>query len=351
MSADGRMLVFSGPRQVQFESYGLPPLEPDEVRLRTLYSGISAGTELTAYRGSNPYLHKRWQPASRLFVPAEETSLSYPVRAWGYEEVGEIVEMGQKVSGLQLGQWVFGAWGHQSHHVLTAEAARARLLPDGLDPVLGIFSQIGAIALNGIHDGRIRLGETIAVFGLGGLGQIVAQAARASGATVIGVDLYDSRLALAGTLGTTVTLNAAQPRQAGAAESVKALTGGRGADVCFEVTGQAAALNEAIRAAAYSARVVAMGFFQGEARGLYLGEEFHHNRINLVGSQIFGPDPELKYRWDELRLAQTAMRLQAEGVLNLKPLITHIAPFEEAASLFQALDESPDSLVQAVLAF
>ncbi|MCI0394971.1 MAG: zinc-binding alcohol dehydrogenase [Chloroflexi bacterium] len=344
----GRMLVFTGPRQAGFEEYEEPALRPDEVRLRTLYSGISAGTELTAYRGTNPYLHKRWEPGPRLFVPAEKTSLEYPVRGWGYEEVGEVIEAGSAVADVPLGARVFGAWGHRSHHVVPADYARSRLLPPGLEPILGIFSQIGAIALNGVHDGRIRLGETVAVFGLGGLGQIVAQAARHSGAQVIAVDLHDARLEMAAQLGVHATINAGREK---AAEVIKEVTGGRGADVCFEVSGYTAALNEAIRAAAYSARVVAMGFFQGEAQGLYLGEEFHHNRINVVGSQIFGPDPELKYRWDQLRLAQTAIRLQAEGVLNLRPLITHVEPFDNGPALFATLDRTPEQVVQAVIEF
>jgi threonine dehydrogenase-like Zn-dependent dehydrogenase len=345
------MVVFTAPRQASFEDYEDRALQPGEVRLATLYSGISAGTELTAYRGSNPYLHKRWDPSRKLFLPADEASLEYPVRGWGYEEAGEVVEVGSDATDIPLGARVFGAWGHRSHHIVTADYARSRLLPDSLDAILGIFSQIGAIALNGVHDGRIRLGETVAVFGLGALGQIVAQAARLSGARVIAVDLYDARLEMARQLGAAITINAAREHNVRAAEVIKDLTQGRGADVCFEVSGSTLALNEAVRAAAYSARLVAMGFFQGEAKGLYLGEEFHHNRINLVGSQIFGTDPELKYRWDELRLAQTAIRLQAEGVLNLRPLITHVEPFERAAVLFDLLDRAPEQVMQAVIAF
>jgi 2-desacetyl-2-hydroxyethyl bacteriochlorophyllide A dehydrogenase len=344
----GTALVFRGPREIAFESEEHRALQPGQVRLRTLYSGISAGTELTAYRGTNPYLHKRWDAGRRLFVPDEQPSQAYPLRGWGYEEVGEVVETGDDAAGVSPGTRVYGTWGHRTHHVVTAEYARARRLPDGLEPLLGIFSQIGAIALNGVQDGRIRLGETVAVFGLGALGQIVAQAARASGATVIGVDLHDFRLDLARRLGAHRTLNPARER---VAEAIKAVTAGRGADVCFEVSGAAPALNEAIRSAAYSARVVAMGFFQGETHGLFLGEEFHHNRVNVVASQISGTDPELRYRWEALRLAQTAMRLQADGVLNLLPLVTHRAPFAEAASLFATLDRSPEQVVQAVITF
>jgi len=344
----GRALVLTGPRQVGYESYEDVPLAPDEVRIRTLYSGISAGTELAQYRGTSPYLHKRWDPDLRLFRPGAEASLTYPVRTWGYEEVGEVIEVGSEGGDILPGTLVFGTWGHRTHYVATGDYVRPRLMPPGLDPILGIFSHIGAVGLNGVHDGRVRIGETVAVFGLGVLGQIVVQAARRSGARVIAVDRIPARLAMAETSGAQVTLDAAEGN---VAETIKELTGGRGADVCFEVTGSTAALNEAIRAAAYSARVVAMGFFQGDAQHLYLGEEFHHNRINVVCSQISGTDPELQYRWNKLRLWQTAIQLQADGLLDLRPLITHITPFEQAAEMYATLDQSPDQVVQAVLAF
>ena len=344
-----KTLVFTHPRGVGFEDEPDPVLPPDGVRLRTLYSGVSAGTELTAYRGSNPYLLKQWDASRRLFVSSDSPTQSFPLRGWGYEEVGEVVEIGAEVEGVRVGDRVYGTWGHRARHVTNAEYARGRIMPAGLDPVLGIFSQIGAIALNGVHDAAIRIGETVAVFGLGVPGQIVAQLARRSGAIVIGVDLSPFRLQRARELGALDAMIDA--RDGSPAEQIKARTEGRGADVCIEVSGAAPALGEAIRAAAYSARVVAMGFLQGEARGLYLGEEFHHNRVNVISSQISGVAPDLSYRWNRLRLAQTAIRLQAEGVLTLKPLITHVLPFAQAAEAFRTLDESPAEALQVVLDF
>ena len=97
--------------------------------------------------------------------------------------------------------------------------------------------------------------------------------------------------------------------------------------------------------------MVALGFYQGQAQGLLLGEEFHHNRINIVGSQIFGVNPELNYRWDASRLATTFMALVADGRLDLRPLITHVAPFAEAATLFELLDTRPSEALQAVMQF
>lgn len=342
----GRLLSFTGPRTVAFEEYPDPPLAPGEVRVTTLFSGISSGTELTAYRGTNPYLHKAWDPARRLFVEADQPAHPYPLRGWGYEEVGEVVEVAGAADEDLLGATVYGAWGHRTHHVLPAADARARRLPAGLPPVAGIFSHIGAVALNGVHDAGIRIGERVLVFGLGVPGQIVAQLASASGATVIGVDPLPARREAALASG---ALDLALDPAGGVAERVKELTGGRGADVSIEVSGVAAALNEAIRATAYSARVVAMGFYQGGANGLYLGEEFHHNRVAIVGSQISGVAPELSGRWDRSRLARTVMELQARGALRLEPLITHTYPFARAAEAFALLDRDPSEALQVVL--
>lgn len=349
MPISSHVVVFDAPRRVRLERMEQQPPRDGEVLLCTLYSGISAGTELTAYRGTNPYMHKRWDGERRLFVSSDTPDLQYPIRGWGYEEVGEVVKVGDAVHGIKKGDVVYGTWGHRAYHIMDAAEARQRLLPDGLSPILGIFSQIGAIALNGVHDAALRIGETVAVFGLGVPGQIVAQLCRASGVRVIGVDLLPARLQKAQGLG---ALDEAIPAGDGAvAERIRELTDGRGADVVLEVSGSAAALHEAIRAAAYSARVVTLGFFQGEARQLYLGEEFHHNRINLVCSQISGVAPELSYRWDRLRLAQTAMALAGQGLLQLAPLISHVLPYQEAAEAFCILDEQAPDALQVVLDF
>ncbi len=279
----GSALILNGPRELAFEEMLDAPLGPMDVRIKTLFSGISAGTELSQYRGSNPFMTKRWDECRRLFVEGKGPSWDYPVRNLGYEEVGEIVEIGREVRQVRVGQRVFGTWGHRTNHVATLDAVLPRLMPEWADPRIGIFSHIGAVALNGVHDASIRIGDTVAVFGLGVPGQIVAQAARRSGADVIGIDPVASRRDMAVRLGAKEALD---PGAGGIAEIIKERTGGRGADVCIEVSGAPAALGEAIRSVSYSARVVALGFFQGEARGLHLGEEFHHNRVNLVSSRF-----------------------------------------------------------------
>ena len=337
-------LVLKAPRELAFEPLDLPALGDGEVLIRTLFSGISAGTELSQYRGTNPFMHRRFDETSRLFVADEEPSWPYPVRNLGYEEVGEIVE--SRADDLPVGARVFGTWNHRTHFVAPGDYARDRLMPKGADPRIGIFSHIGAVALNGVHDANIRIGDLVAVFGLGVPGQIVVQAATRSGARVIAIDPDPLRRETALKHGAWLAI---EPE--GAAERIKEMTGGKGADSCIEVSGAAPALAEAIRAVAYASRVVAMGFFQGELAGVRLGEEFHHNRVQLICSQISGVAPEASHRWSKPRLWRTAVELQHRGVLDLLPLITHEAGFEDAAAMFQRLDEGEPGLLQAVLSF
>jgi threonine dehydrogenase-like Zn-dependent dehydrogenase len=324
------------------------PLGPSEVRLRTLYSGISAGTELTAYRGSNPYLTKRWDQERRIFVGDDGASFAYPIDGWGYEEVGRVEEIGPAVARVAVGDVVYGAWGHRSHHIGDESWAASRVLPAHLDPLSGVFSQIGAIALNAVLDADIHVGETVAVFGQGVPGLLAGQLARLNGGDVIAVDLLPQRLELAAKVGARHTVDS---REAPAAEAIKALTGGRGADVSIEISGFASALNEAIRSTAYNSRVVAAGFFQGGAGELFLGEEFHHNRIEVVCSQISGVSRRLDHRWDELRLAQTFIGLCAEQRVDTGTLISHVIPAGDAGEAFRVLHERPADCVQVVLDF
>ncbi len=343
----GSMVSFTSPCVAEVVPDPERPLGPDQVRLRTLYSGISAGTELTAYRGSNPYLNKLWDERQRLFVDGS-TSFSYPVDGWGYEEVGEVVEVGANAQGLGLGDRVWGTWGHRTETVQDAERAAARILSTGADPRIGIFSQIAAIGLNVVLDADIHVGETVAVFGLGVPGQIVAQLARLNGGRVIAVDGIAARRDLATELGADLVLD---PAEGGVAERIRELTDGRGADVCLEVTGNYRALHEAIRSVAYSSRVCVAGFMQGEGAGLRLGEEFHHNRVSVICSQISGVAPALQHRWDGYRLASTAMQLATTGRLRLLDLITHTLPLAQAGEAFSLLHEHPEQALQVLLSF
>lgn len=212
--------------------------------------------------------------------------MPYPLIGFGYEEVGEVVEVAPEVVDRHPGQLVWGIWGHRAEAVLAAEAVWP--LPADLDPLAAVFARPGAIALTAVLAGDLHLGDWVGVFGQGVIGLLATRLAALSGARVVAVDRVPARLAHATRYGARSTVDVAAQS---AAAVLRDLTGGRGADVCLELSGAYPALHEAIRSTAHAGRVVAAGFYQGQADALGLGEEFHHNRIQLVAAQVSGPTP------------------------------------------------------------
>ena len=339
-----RAVTFRAPYEITVDPYEERAVGAGEVRLRTIYSGISAGTELSAYRGTNPYLTRRWDSERRVF--AEGTTFRYPLEGWGYEQVGEVVEVADDVTLVRPGERVWGIWGHRSSAVVGEDAVAERTLGE-LPSMRGVFARIGAVALNAILDADIHVGETVAVHGQGVPGLIATQLAQLNGADVIAIDRVRRRLELARSFGAHVV----DASESAAGDVIKDATDGRGADVTIELTGSADALHEAIRGAAYGSRVVVAGFVQDGADALRLGEEFHHNRIELVASQIAAVHPRLSRRWDVLRLERTVMELCRRGALEVDALVTRVEPVDRAPELFRLLDERSDDEVQVVLEF
>jgi 2-desacetyl-2-hydroxyethyl bacteriochlorophyllide A dehydrogenase len=344
---DPLVVTLTGPRQVEVLRTPRAVLPPGHVRVRTLYSGISAGTELTLYRGTNPHLDRRWDPDRRLFVDEAAVS-AYPNTVWGYSEVGEVVELGVDADPTLLGATVWGLWSHTGEVVLPAELVADRVLPDGLDPLAGTFARVGAVALNAVLAADIHIGETVAVFGQGVLGLIGTQLAVGSGAQIVAVDGIASRREQAAAFGAAHVLD---PVADDVGERIKELTGGRGADVCIEISGSYRALHEAVRGCAAGGRVVAAGFYQGDGLGLRLGEEFHHNRVQIVSSQISSAPLALAQRWSPERMHRTVIDLVAAGRVDVLPLVSHVVPAELAADAYALLDADPASALQVVLDF
>jgi len=339
-----KIVVFTAPRAVGFSPLEDRPLQPHQVRIHTLYSGISQGTEMTAYRGISPFFAKRFDPATRLFLADGQPGFSYPL-SFGYENVGRVVEVGEGVSRLALGDVVFTYMPHQTEVVI--DEGSAYRLPEGVRPEDGCFIALLGVAYNAILDARILLGETVAIMGMGVIGQMLVQLCRLSGAErVIAIDLLETRLAQARQRGADITLN---PSAGDVALKVRQLTANRGADVVIECTGNPKGLNESIRVVGFNGTVVCVSFLAGEARGLMLGDEFHHNRIRLVSSQAAGVNPDLHPRWTSERKLEAAIAVLPR--LDLSGLITQRFPFEQAAAAYQLVDQRPTETVQVILTY
>lgn len=346
------VVQFQAPHQVALVECDPQPLLPGSVRVRTLYSGVSAGTELTAYRGSNPYLTGTWDAQSRLFREGTPT-FGYPVTGWGYSEVGEVVEVADDVGasggGPRPGDVVFGIWGHRSDAVVPAANVAARLLPPGRDPIEGIFARVGAIALNAVLAADTHLGDRIVVFGQGVIGLLATRLAVLAGARVAAVDVSARRLEAALAFGADEAIRADVPGGAGAA--ARAWAGGSGTDAAIELSGSDRALHEATRAVVVDGTVVASGFYQGGAANLRLGEEFHHNRVRIVASQISGTPLALGPRWNQQRLVSVVMEQVFAGRIDVEALVTDVLPAAEVGSAFARLDVGDPHTLQVVLRF
>ncbi|WP_229402086.1 zinc-dependent alcohol dehydrogenase [Micromonospora okii] len=341
------VVSLAGPRRIGLVPCPRDRLGPGQVRVRTRYSGISAGTELTLYRGSNPRLTKEWDDAARMFVPRQAPP-PYPLAGFGYEEVGDLVEVAPDVTWRRPGETVWGIWGHRAEAVVPADAVHP--LPAGLNPIAAVFARPGAIALTAVLAADLHLGDWVGVFGQGVIGLLATRLAALSGARVAAVDRLPARLAHAARSGARLVVDA---RTESAAVALRRVTDGRGADVCLELSGAYPALHEAIRATTHAGRVVAAGFYQGHADGLGLGEEFHHNRIQLVAAQVSGPAPApgLAGRWSGARVAHTFMDLVAEGSVDPLPLVSHVVDAGAVADALALLDRGADDVLQVVLRF
>ncbi|MEW2505887.1 MULTISPECIES: zinc-binding alcohol dehydrogenase [unclassified Amycolatopsis] len=345
----GTVVQFVGPRRVEVVETQQEELGTRSVRVRTLYSGISAGTELTAYRGTNPYLTRVWDEQRRLFVDGD-ASQTYPVVGWGYSEVGEVLEVSADVAGQPgapaVGEVVWGIWGHRSEAVVPAAKLADHVVPAGLDPLAASFARVGAVALNGVLGADVHLGETVAVFGQGVIGLLATRLATLNGGRVVACDAIPARLAIAEEFGAVETVDVTA---ASAAERIRAATGGHGADVAIELSGTYRALHEAVRTVGVGGRVVTAGFYQGDGTGLRLGEEFHHNRVEIVASQIGGVPWRLAGRWDQDRMNRTFLRLAADGAVDPVRLVTHRVGVGEVEQAYELLDERPAEALQVVL--
>jgi hypothetical protein len=143
-----RLLVIEGPGRARLLDEEEPAPAGGQFRLETLYSGLSAGTELTYFKGTNPYLHAAWDERLGVFR-RDRPATGFPVRAPGYMEVGRVSETSGDA--VAVGDLVAMAYGHKTGHNVDPAADRFLVLPPDLDPLLGIYvAHMGPICANGL---------------------------------------------------------------------------------------------------------------------------------------------------------------------------------------------------------
>lgn len=344
--------VLVAPRTLALRSYEDPPLGPRDVRLQSVLSGISHGTEMNLYRGTSPFAEKHFDGDHRLFMPNEQAG--FRESGLGYELVSRVVEVGSAVQEIHVGDLVHTATRHQPTTVVNLDAPSnipLQVLPPNVSPEQAVFSALIGVALTAIQDAQLKVGDHVAVFGLGAIGLIVVQLARLNGALhITAVDPIAARRQLALELGADEVID---PRDQDPAVALKFREGApRGVDVAIEASGSYAGLQGALRSAHMGGVIVTLGYYQGGAAAVCLGEEWHHNRLTLISSMGVWNCPSRYYpMWDRARVTRTVFQLLARGLIRVEHLITQRFPYAQAPEAYRLIDEHPEEALKVVLAY
>jgi 2-desacetyl-2-hydroxyethyl bacteriochlorophyllide A dehydrogenase len=338
-----QVLYFTGPRQVTLVSEPLPSPAAGQVLVQTLISAISPGTELLVYRGQAPMGLAR--DAS---ITALAGDFSFPLQ-YGYAAVGQVVELGPEVAPAWQSRLVFAFQPHASHFLATPEELLA--VPDGLNPEEAVFFPSMETAVTLLLDGHPRMGEQVAIFGQGIVGLLLtALISRWPLASLVTLDLFHRRRLLSEDLGAHASLDPSSPEvMPRLAAALQAHGPCPGADLCYEISGNPAALDQAIAATGFSGRVVIGSWYGVKRADLNLGGSFHRSRIRLISSQVSSIAPELTGRWDKARRYHTTW----QSLVEVQPacFITHRVPIAQAAQAYALIDHHPEDVIQAILTY
>ena len=327
---------FTAPRRVELRDEAVQRPGPDDVRVATIASGVSAGSELLVYRGDAP---SELEPD----LPTVAGSFALPIK-FGYSSVGRVVETGAEVSRFSVGDLVFAHHPHQSGYVVPAAFLVA--LPQDVAPEVAVLTANLETALTVVLDARPRLGEAVFVAGQGVVGLLITMLlARAGAQPIITADGYPLRREAALRAGAHEALVPGET----VPEQVRRSTAGRGADVAIEASGHPAALQSCLDAVAFGGTVVVASWYGSRRATLDLGGAFHRRRVRVLSSQVSTLDPALSARWSrERRAALVAAFL---GQLPLADLITHRFALRDAARAYELLDRTPGEALQVVLTY
>jgi threonine dehydrogenase-like Zn-dependent dehydrogenase len=320
-----RALWYVEPGRATLETADLPDPAPGEALIKTLWSGISRGTERLVFEGRVPA-----SECDTMRAPFQCGAFPFPVK-YGYSAVGH-VETGPH---HLVGQTVFALYPHQDFFL--APAGRLNLIPKHLPPRRATLAANMETALNGLWDSGAGPGDRIVVIGAGLVGLLVtALAARLPGAEVMLVDLDASRAPFAAHFGAAF---------ATAAEFDPAAH--PPADVVFHASASAAGLATALDCAGQEAIIVEMSWYGDDQIPAPLGRAFHSRRLRLISSQVGGIAATRRPRWDYARRMAKAIELLADDKFDA--LITHDVAFADLpTALPHILRRGADGLATAI---
>ncbi|MEV0120447.1 bi-domain-containing oxidoreductase [Streptomyces sp. NPDC050703] len=341
----------------------VPGCKQGGVLVRSAYSLISTGTELMKVseagmsmvgkaRSRPDQVAKVMQSVATNGVPATYRKVMGKLDSYtplGYSLCGVVEEVGPGIDDVAVGDLVACAG---NEHALHAELNWVPKnlyapVPDGLAPRHAAFGTVGSIAMQGVRRGEPQLGDVALVIGLGLIGQLVVQLLAAAGVRVVGADPDPARCDLAGRLGAAAC---GDPGSAAVESAVAELTGGHGVDQVYLAAGGGS--NQPVELAARLSRDRGRVVDIGKCSLDLPWNAYYEKELDVRFSRSYGPgryDPEYELqgrdypigyvRWTERRNLACFLDLVARGSVDVEPLISHIAGFDDAVDTYRRLQD------------
>jgi prepilin-type processing-associated H-X9-DG protein len=371
-----RQVCFNERQEIIVAEIPPPTITPGSALVRAAYSIISSGTELAATTPSQQQqstVGRQLARAQRLgasllregikptLARVHQSLNPIPVfQGSGYASAGRIIQVGEGIDDLQVGDLVACGGGSANHaEIISVPRNLMVRVPANVSLRDACFTTLGAIAMQGVRRAQVSFGETVVVIGMGLVGQLSSQLLRVAGCRVIAIDLIAERLEIARVLGADhiINVNSLEP-----VEAVHQIAGDYGADavlVCA-ATRSDVPVNQAFQMCRERGRVIILGDV-----GMNLERtHFYHKELDLLISRSYGPgryDPGYEQagidypigyvRWTENRNMAEFVRLLADGKLSIASLISAECELAEAPAAYRNLAEKPQEVLGTVLRY
>jgi threonine dehydrogenase-like Zn-dependent dehydrogenase len=349
-----RQLVAVAPAKAGISEYTDGPIRRDEVKINVEYASPKHGSELAGFRGESPHMDDYYDERWRTFLPRhvnDVKGVNFGKWNLGNQWVGVVTEVGSEVTDYSIGDRVCGYGGIRETHVVRAVDNFYLLkVPEQMSWKSAVCFDPAQFAFGGIRDSHMRVGDRVAIFGLGAIGAIAAQMAKIAGASYVAViDPIERRRNAALRAGANAAFD---PTKTDVGLELKRATGKEGVDVIIETSANEQALQHSLRGLAYGGTIAYVGWARAFKGGLDLGREAHFNNAKIVFSRACSePNPDYP-RWSWRRIEETCWSMLMSGMINCDEIVDPVIPFETCAEGYEKyVDRHPDKSVKLGVTF
>lgn len=314
-----KQIIFTGVGQAELLEVELPEVKDGEVLVKTEYTVISGGTERANLMGM------------------ENAGGNCFPKMLGYCGIGRVLQIGQGVKGVAVGDRVLVYHGVHATYNIRPEADVTVVENDAIPSLDAAFVIIASMGLGGVRKLEIELGESAMVMGLGLLGIFAVQFCRLSGANpVIAVDLNPARRELALRLGADYAFDPSADDFLG---QVKRATNGQGVRATVEVTGASVAMKQALECASWMGRISLLGCTRISDTAVDYYTQVHRPGIKLIGAHNFvRPRVEsYPHHWTHQDDCRAILDMISSGRLRVSPIISRVVSPGEAPQIYNEL--------------